>query len=342
MNVRENYLTALRGEKSEWIPHYGTDVVLWSPEPFNDPYNLMYGLMYQKMEAGESIDDLKATDGWGITWMLDQYGPITAPGGYVMDDICDWQEKFNFPNLDAINWDMQIQDDTMFVDREKVFALCVWSPFSTMVNAMGFANALMGIAGDTDETIEFCEKLTSYYCRAIRETLSRVKVDYFQLFEDLANADNTMISPDTYREVFKPFDKRIIDTVKEFQPDIPIEFHVCGKCEILMGDFVEIGCTAWQPAQPMNNLPALKKQYGLTIVGGWDNVGICSDPEQTEETVRQSVRDCIDTLSQGDGYIFWEGGAVGVDPAMVGKLEWANDEAHAYGGRPDKYPIPEF
>lgn len=337
MNVRENYVAAMKGEVPEWLPHYGTDVLPWCPSAYQDPYGLLYGLYYEKLAKGEPVDEIRHTDGFGVTWMLDEYGPITAPGGYVMDDVCDWEEKFSFPNLDEVDWDKMIAEESAYNDPEKALQLIIISPFSQLINAMGFENALVGVAADPEEVVAFCEKMTDFLIRCTCETMSRVKYDSFQLFEDLANANTTLISPETYREIFKPFDKKIIDVVKEYQPDIPVEFHVCGHCEALLDDFVEIGATAWQPAQPMNDLKAIKEKYGtdLVLVGCWDNVGICSDPNQTEESIRASVRSCIDTYAAGAGYVFWEGGAVGNSPQMIERLGWANDEAANYGKNPD-------
>jgi hypothetical protein len=107
-NKRENYLATLRGEQPEWVPHYGTDVVSFCPSAFVDPYGPLYAEYYDRIEKGLPLNEVRHTDAFGCEWMLDDLGAITVPGKYVMEDICDWREKFIFPDNSNYDWDAEI------------------------------------------------------------------------------------------------------------------------------------------------------------------------------------------------------------------------------------------
>ena len=50
------------------------------------------------------------------------------------------------------------------------------------------------------------------------------------------------MSPGVYRELIKPHHKRLNDAVKAYGMK-PI-MHTCGKCEDIIGDFIEKGAVA--------------------------------------------------------------------------------------------------
>lgn len=106
-------------------------------------------------------------------------------------------------------------------------------------------------------------------------------------------AKQTFMSPDVYRELIKPFDKRIVDAVKA--RGVLFQRHCCGKCEDLLEDFVETGVRLWHSAQPMNDISGLLDKYRgrLAIEGGWDSSGPASYLWADEEMIREEVRRCM-------------------------------------------------
>jgi len=73
-----------------------------------------------------------------------------------------------------------------------------------------------------------------------------------------------------------------------------------------MPSMVEIGVNVWDPAQTMNDLPAMKKKYGrrLVINGGFELDIPATWPEFDEEEVRNAVRDTFEMLAPGGGFMF--------------------------------------
>lgn len=333
MNKKENYLTAIRGGVPEWIPNYSTDCQLFAPSALGDVQGALYSIYYELLEKGEVPQNVKMKDAFGITWILDEYGAITEPGNILLEEISEWHEKFTIPDLVDYDWDSELEKDKAMLDPEKAVQIIVNGPFMSLVNAMGFEGALMAMAIDEEETIEFFDAVCSFQEKAIINTLKRVHCDSLQLFDDIANAKNLFMSPAMFRKLLKPYQKRLIDAAKSVEPDIIIEMHCCGFCEDVIDDFIEIGCTVWQPAQPLNNLKSIHKKYGnkLVFTGAWSNVTLTGDKEVSEEIIRQSVRDVIDDFAREGAFVFWTGGPVGTSQTMAARLAWADNEADVYG-----------
>jgi len=130
----------------------------------------------------------------------------------------------------------------------------------------------------------------------------------------------------------KPFQARELKLGVE--RGLPVDMHCCGHCEVFLDDWIEIGVTVWNPAQVMNDLPSIKKQYGrnLVLAGCWDSSGPAGWPGASEELVKKAVRDCIDAYAPGGGFIFW-GSSYGAadDEDHQKKARWITEEYDAYG-----------
>ena len=204
--------------------------------------------------------------------------------------------------------------------------------FTTLNNAMGFTNSLMAIAEEPDEVAACFSAITDLYCTVLREVMARVPIDIVQICDDVASRDFMLVNPDFYREVMKPLHKRFYDTAKEVNPDVVCEMHCCGHCADIIDDFVEIGVTAWEPAEPHNDLSAIMAKHGtkLAIVGGYDNQKAQGDPSLGEEDIRQIVRDCIDACGKDEAFVFFNM-IVGSDERNENRRNWMNDECEKYG-----------
>ncbi len=61
--------------------------------------------------------------------------------------------------------------------------------------------------------------------------------DIYMYSDDIAKADGLFMQPDTYREIFKPGQTRIMKAIHDL--GMISQQHTCGKCEDVMGDYVE-------------------------------------------------------------------------------------------------------
>lgn len=101
-----------------------------------------------------------------------------------------------------------------------------------------------------------------------------------------------------------------------------------------MDDLTAIGVKAWDPAQTCNDLKGVQEKFGnnLVLMGCWDARDRLMAPDVTEEEIRQSVRDTMDTYAKGGGFC-WCGGYLGPvdDQEVIRKNSILFDEVYRYG-----------
>jgi uroporphyrinogen decarboxylase len=113
-----------------------------------------------------------------------------------------------------------------------------------------------------------------------------------------------MLSPSMWRDFCKEPMKRIFGLGKKH--NVYVFFHSCGAVSSILDDLVEIGLDVLYPVQPnafgMDHRE-LKERHGdgLAFWGGIDVQHVL--PFGTEEDVRKHVRERIEILGAGGGYI---------------------------------------
>lgn len=126
-------------------------------------------------------------------------------------------------------------------------------------------------------------------------------------FTDFGAQNGPFISPQTYRELYKPFNKAVNDWVHQHTTWKTFT-HCCGSVRALLPDFVEAGFEILNPVQTSAarmDPVELKREFGdaLTFWGG----GIDTQrtlPFGTPEEVREEVRQRIKVFGAGGGFVF--------------------------------------
>jgi hypothetical protein len=124
---------------------------------------------------------------------------------------------------------------------------------------------------------------------------------------DFGQQTGPFISPKTYRDLYKPFHKRLNGWIHERTPWKTL-IHSCGSVRALLPDFIEAGFDALNPVQTSAagmDASDLKKDFGDQITfwgGGVDTQRTL--PFGTPDDVRKEVRDRIKVLGRGGGFVF--------------------------------------
>ena len=124
---------------------------------------------------------------------------------------------------------------------------------------------------------------------------------------DFGNQRGPMISLSTFRELYKPFYKEICDWVHQ-NTGWKTFFHTCGAIYDFLDDFAEMGLDCLNPLQLSANgmdPVKIKENYGDKFTfwgGGVDTQRVL--PFGTPDEVRAQVRERIDILGKGGGYVF--------------------------------------
>ncbi len=254
------------------------------------------------------LDDNTFVDEWGITyhkppnWM--QYDMIAHPlAEATIDDI----ERHNWPDpLDEGRYigikekAKELKENTDYaviattVDSgffERAWYICGWERFFTSILA------------EQDFVVALLEKVCSIQMQRWDSFLKKVGqyADIIAVGDDLAIHTSPMISPDLYRKIAKPMQKKFFRFLKE-RTDAKILYHTCGNISPLIDDLIEIGVDALNPVQVSAvdmDSKLLNERFGGKICfwGGIDTQQVL--PFGSPDDVRSEVRRRISDLSPG-------------------------------------------
>jgi uroporphyrinogen decarboxylase len=164
-----------------------------------------------------------------------------------------------------------------------------------LLSASAFATALM-------------ERVTWVCAEIVRNALRVLgdAVDAVVLYEDLAGQTRTLMSPELYRTLIKPFQAVLVDAVHA-ESSARAVIHCDGAVSELLRDFVEIGVDAINPVQisARGMEPGrVKRLVGnkLSLWGGCDAAGalIFGSPADVEAEATR----VLEALAPGGGYVF--------------------------------------
>jgi uroporphyrinogen decarboxylase len=170
-------------------------------------------------------------------------------------------------------------------------------------------NYMLNMAMYPEETLKFSEKLCEIHLKNLDKWLTAVGpyIDIVLFGDDLGGQSSALISPEMYREFYKPFHKKLWKRAKELA-DVKVMLHCCGSVKILLNDMIDAGLDAINPVQvSCNNMDPkdLKKEFGHRITfwgGGCDTQYVL--PDKDVETVYKHVTEQINVLKQAGGFVF--------------------------------------
>ena len=153
-----------------------------------------------------------------------------------------------------------------------------------------------------DMQTEITLKNLELYRQAVGDRLAAIAVSG----TDFGAQEGLLISPDCYREFYKPYHQKFNDWVHRNTP-WKVFFHSCGAVGDLMEDFIEIGVDILNPVQVSArgmDAETLKGAYGSRIAfwgGGVDPQKTL--PFGTPAEVAEETRSNVRVLSEGGGFV---------------------------------------
>ena len=217
LDMKNEALKVLHGETPVVMPSYFTtcQIMVCSAYPDMPPYDVG--------ERGEDAYGVMQVQHGGA-WTVDSSVPP------VISDISQWRDKLVVPDPDAVDWGMvsQIDEQIFKPDRENMVIdlLCTKGIFERMHFLMGFENAVCSLLIDPVESKAFADKLTDIKLAWIDKMLTYYKPDMLSFQDDYAFKSGLFFSRDTFREIFKPNLKRVVDLVHDH--GAIAKLHCCG------------------------------------------------------------------------------------------------------------------
>lgn len=160
-----------------------------------------------------------------------------------------------------------------------------------------------------DKVAELSEKLAAIHLKNLEKWMGAVGpyVDVVLFGDDLGGQQGPLISPEAYREFYKPYHKLLWNRAKELA-DVKVQLHCCGGIYDLLDDLIEAGLDAVNPVQisckgmdPVR----LKTEFGGRITfwgGGCDTQRIL--PLASPDEVVRHVQEQTAIFRPGGGFVF--------------------------------------
>jgi len=285
MTLRENAMAILNRQQPDF---YGD--LMHALEFIPDPV---------MMRDGCPQDGLEHPDSWGTVYVF----PPTAPGPHprvtaenaVIKDIEKWEEQIKVPDLDDLDWTLAEQVSAG-VDRKEKFLcfFCGGGLFERSHHLMGMENALMNYLEYPDEMKALLRVIADFKIKHIRLVAEHCHPDIIFYHDDWGSKQNLFLPPRVWRDIIKPLQKEIADTIHEC--GMIYMHHADCICQPIVTDMVEIGVDIWQGVIAQNDIPEIQRvtEGKLAMVGGIDGPKVDND-WFTEEQIREEVRRAIDT-----------------------------------------------
>jgi uroporphyrinogen decarboxylase len=150
------------------------------------------------------------------------------------------------------------------------------------------------------------EKITEFQVAYHRRLLDEIGdiVDVLMIADDYGTQTGLMMRQNHFREFFKEPTLQLIDLGKEY--DLKIMLHSDGNIRNLIPEFIDMGIDILNPIQqvgPDMDPRDLKMEFGkdLCFHGGIDTQGVL--PNISVEEVKKEIKEKVEILSQGGGYI---------------------------------------
>lgn len=331
------------GESFDPYRQFDLDYIVVSPNM--DPKIMEFEILEQKGE------DIVVKTGFGATVKRSGTAPmphyesfdIKTPEelmDFVFDDPADSRRFFSGGDdmmncvVDALVRNIPAWNDRIdtYKDDFAVFG-SVCEPYEYIWRMIGTENSMYWMAEDPELYKALIDKLGKFlydFCKAQIEA-GKGRLSGMYIWGDVAYRNGMLFSPNTWRTIFKPHVKALIELCHT--NNLMVIYHGCGCAVPIFEDMVEIGLDGYNPLEVKAGLDVveLKKTYGgrLAFVGNIDvRVLERGDPEEIKREVIYKLQ-----AAKGGGWIFQSDHSVSVE-VTPDSYKLAIETLRQYGNYP--------
>lgn len=250
----------------------------------------------------------------------DIWGVIKAPvanefGAYNESTYLPFSEMSTIEQVESYNWPSAEWYDYSTISAKcqnyKGYAIYLGRPgYMDLINGISFGRGvekvILDIATKDPVFMAIKEKRAKFFLELCERALDAAKgqIDILFMGDDYGTQNGLLMHPDTWRELFKPNMKDMINLAHSY--NCKVIHHSCGSTRAIIDDFIEIGLDCLQTIQPQAvgmDPTQLKKDFGdkLCFHGAIDVQGGLQ--KATPSEVRQMVRDRVAVMGKDGGYI---------------------------------------
>jgi hypothetical protein len=329
LSPRDNFLETIKPDgKPDRLVNQYEPIAMILPDPI---------LLYERrgVARGQTF-----VDPWGVTLVWPEDQPAAAPfhteENRVIKDITHWRDELNIPDSagECTGWE-EAAARVAQIDRRRCLATVLLSTgiFERLHFLMGFEDALTGMLIEPEAYAELCDAILESRMRNAETLIDRLKPDAVLSHDDWGMKTSMFMSPDAWREFFKPRYKKLYDCIHSC--GVSVIHHADSFLEPIAADMAEIGIDVWQGVLPQNDIVRLQRELGgrMTLMGGIDSASL-DRPDSTEAEIRAETRRACETYAPGGHFIPCSTyGVPGdtihphIDPIVSDEIERYNDEA---------------
>jgi len=302
------------GDDFDPYRHFDLDYVVITPNM--DPHIRQFEIIF---EAGEDI--IVKT---GFEAVIKRSGTAPMPhyesfsvnkpcemARFVFEDPAD-PRRFYKGGDDQINcvgdallrnlapWDKRVD---AYVEDFAVFG-SICEPYEYLWRIIGTENALCWMVEEPESYKAFVDRIGEFQLRFCEAQIAAGKgrLSGMYIWGDIAYKNGMLFNPATWREVFKPHVKKLIDLCHSH--NLMVVYHGCGNATPVYDDFIEMGLDGYNPLEAKSGLDVveLKKTYKnkLAFIGNIDvRILESGNPGDIRKEVLYKLQ-----AAQGGGWVF--------------------------------------
>ena len=280
----------------------------------------------------EKVDEnqWRRTDEWGNVWS--RLDPTSK--GEVSESVLksvDDAEGYEFPDFSNRGDYEQAAGQGRKYSEKFVLGVLPGFAFNIARKLLKLDEYLMALMLDRARLSKLHDRIDGLCCDMIRN-YAAVGVDGIFFCEDWGTQNQTLVSPEIWREEFFPRFRKLCGEAHE--AGLKVFMHSCGKITAIIPGLIKAGVDALQFDQPtLHGINTLAELQELGKITFWCPVDIQKTlPLRDEGIIRAQAREMLDKLWEGRGGFmagyYSSNEAIGLSEEVQG---WACDEFVRFG-----------
>lgn len=250
-------------------------------------------------------------DIWGVHYrkVEHEFGSYQEFASFPLSEATSLQELAAHPWPQPDWWDFSAIPnllETLDPQHNLYWRFRIGSVFEIAWALRGMQEFLIDLPSQPEFAKYIMERLSEVYIENTRRVLELAgdRIDMVYFYDDVATQNSLMISKTMWREFVRPHHVKLVELAHSFGKKVM--YHCDGAVYPLIPDLIEMGIDLLNPIQPdakgMDS-KRLKDEFGdrLCFHGGIDIIKTL--PRGTREDVLAEVRERVDVLGKGGGYI---------------------------------------